>query len=185
MSRPAVFLDRDGTLIEDREYLSDPAGVRLMPGVPEGLRRLRDAGFALVVVTNQSGIGRGWMTEENYRSVASELDRQLAEHGAWLDAAYFCAAVPAANPREEHPDRKPNPGMYLQAARELNLDLGNSFAIGDAPRDLIAGQRAGCRAGFFVETGKPISERGEWRVVADFAAAVDAILQSLRGEPGA
>src|SRR5215213_5084738 len=104
MSRPAVFLDRDGTLIEDREYLSDPAGVRLLPGVPEGLRRLREAGFALVVVTNQSGIGRGWMTEEDYRQVAAELDRQLAEHGAWLDGAFFCAAAPAAHPNLEHAD---------------------------------------------------------------------------------
>ncbi len=179
MARPAVFLDRDGTLIEDREYLSDPAGVRLLPGVPEGLRRLREAGFALVVVTNQSGIGRSWMTEADYLRVAAEVDRQLADHGVALDAAYFCPAAPAANPADEHPDRKPAPGMFLRAARDLDLDLAQSYSIGDSLRDLIAGRSAGCRAGILVLTGKPLSDSErtrEWHVAADFRAAVEVIL---------
>ena len=179
MARPAVFLDRDGTLIEDREYLSDPAGVRLLPGVPEGLRRLREAGFALVVVTNQSGIGRGRMTEADYLRVAAEVDRQLAEHGVALDAVYYCPASPAANSNDEHPDRKPAPGMFLRAARDLDLDLAHSYSVGDSLRDLIAGRSAGCRAGFLVLTGKrlPESERNrEWHIASDFYAAVEAIL---------
>jgi D,D-heptose 1,7-bisphosphate phosphatase len=183
MPRPAVFLDRDGTLIEDREYLSDPAGVRLLPGVADGLRRLREAGFALVVVTNQSGIGRGWMTEADYRSVAAELDRQLAERGVSLDAAYFCPAAPAADPRDDHPDRKPAPGMLLRAGRDLDLDLSCSFVIGDAPRDLIAGERAGCRAGILMGAGKPPAPDGDWPIASDFAAAVSFVLRQLPGEP--
>ena len=177
MSRPAVFLDRDGTLIEDREYLSDPAGVCLLPGVPEGLLRLRDAGFALVVVTNQSGIGRGWMTEDNYLNVAAELDRHLAAYRVALDAAYFCPAAP----NENHSDRKPAPGMFLRAARELDLDLGRSFSVGDSLRDVVAGRAAGCRDGILVATGKPLPEAEslrEWHVVADFRAAVEEILKA-------
>jgi D,D-heptose 1,7-bisphosphate phosphatase len=181
MSRPAVFLDRDGTLIEDREYLSDPAGVRLLPGVADGLKKLRDAGFALVVVTNQSGIGRGWMTETDYHRVAAELDRQLAAQQIALDAAYFCPAAPAADPRDDHPDRKPAPGMYLRAARDLDLDLAHSFAIGDAPRDLIAGRRAGCQAGILVRTGKALAEGNEWLVAADFTVAADIIIAFRSG----
>ena len=176
MPRPAVFLDRDGTLIEDREYLSDPAGVRLLPGVPEGLRRLREAGFALVVVTNQSGIGRGWMTDADYAAVAAEVDRQLAEYDIVFDAVYFCPARPDAN----DPDRKPAPGMFLRAARELDIDLAKSYSVGDSLRDVIAGRDAGCRAGILVQTGKPLPEPDQrlgWRIAADFREAVEVILQ--------
>lgn len=147
MPRQAVFLDRDGTLMEDREYLRDPAGVRLLPGVAEALARLRGAGFALVVVTNQSGIGRGWMTEADYERVTAEFQAQLASRGVALDASYHCPAAPAVPGGAEHPDRKPNPGLYLRAADALGLTLSASYAVGDSLRDLIAGRNAGCRAG--------------------------------------
>lgn len=181
MPRPAVFLDRDGTLIEDREYLSDPAGVRLFAGVGEALEGLRDAGFALVVITNQSGIGRGWMSIADYELVAAEFERQLASVGIQLDATYYCPAGPAEPGCEEHPDRKPNPGLYLKAARELDLDLPASYAVGDSLRDLIAGQRAGCRAGILVRTGKPTPAlSAEWMIVDNISAAATWIL-SVRG----
>jgi D-glycero-D-manno-heptose 1,7-bisphosphate phosphatase len=165
VKRPAVFLDRDGTLIEDCGYLQDPALVRVLPGVADGLRRLRSAGFVCVVVTNQSGIGRGMFAEADYHRVHAEMVRLLSAHGATLDAAYFCPAAPAADGVDEHPDRKPSPGMLLRAAAELDLDLASSWIIGDAPRDVEAGRRAGCR-------GILVGPDG----VGDFAAAVDRIL---------
>lgn len=177
MSRVAVFLDRDGTLIEDREYLKDPSGVRLLPGVPASLRRLLDAGFTLVVITNQSGIGRGWMTEDDYQRVNAEFEKQLAAFDVALSGVYHCSAGPATAGGEEHPDRKPMPGMYLRAARELDLDLAASFAIGDSLRDVIAGQRAGCRLGILVRTGKPIPADLEgWPIADNLEAAVDIVL---------
>jgi len=163
--RPAVFLDRDGTLIEDRHYLADPALVRLLSGVSEGLRRLHDAEYVTVVVTNQSGIGRGMFAEADYHRVHAEMLRQLAAEGATIDAAYFCPAAPAAEGCEEHPDRKPSPGMLLRAATDLGLDLARSWTIGDKPRDIEAGQRAGCRG---IQVGPDI----------DFAAAVERIVLS-------
>src|SRR5687768_6647334 len=178
--RPAVFLDRDGTLIEDREYLSRPGEVRLLSGVADGLRGLAEAGFACVVVTNQSGIGRGYFSEADYTRVAEELLRQLAAAGASLDAVYHCPAAPAEPGTAEHPDRKPEPGMLLRAARELLLDLSRSWVIGDTARDLLAAERAGCRGGVLIRTGQPIdaavAARAGWPVADSFLDAVDLIL---------
>ena len=159
MKRPAIFLDRDGTLIEDCEYLADPARVRVLDGVAQGLRHLRAAGFACVIVTNQSGIGRGMLTEADYQRVHDAMIAHLGAEGADIDAAYFCPVAPrSADPlADEHPDRKPNPGMLLRAAAELDLDLSRSWMIGDAVRDLVAGVRAGCRGGILVTTGKPVA----------------------------
>ncbi len=145
--RPAAFLDRAGSLIVEKCYLTRPEQVALLPGVPEGLRRLRAAGFACVVVTNQSAVGRGMMTEADLERVHAELRRQLSAAGAVLDGLYHCPAV------VEHPDRKPAPGMLLRAARDLRLDLARSWMVGDALRDLLAGRNAGCRGGLFVRTG--------------------------------
>ena len=116
-SRPAVYLDRDGTVIEHVSYLCDPAHVRLLPGSADALRRLRRAGFALVVVTNQSAIGRGMLTEDRLAQIHTEMNRQLAACGVTLDAIYHCPAVPAGDDRMavEHPDRKPGPGMLFRA----------------------------------------------------------------------
>jgi D,D-heptose 1,7-bisphosphate phosphatase len=148
--RPAAFLDRDGTLIQEKEYLSDPEGVELFPGVPEALRLLRGAGYALVVVTNQSGIARGLYTLEDYRAVAQRLDEVLAQEGVPLDATFFCP---------HHPDftgpcecRKPSTGMHRDAARELGLDLGRSIYIGDREKDVLPALALGGQ-GFLVRTG--------------------------------
>jgi histidinol-phosphate phosphatase family protein len=137
--RPAVFLDRDGTVIADREYLASPEGVALLPGAGEAVARLNRAGLPVVLVTNQSGIGRGYFSAADYHAVHGRLVEALAAEGARLDAVYHCPHAP-----EEACDcRKPGPGMFERAARELGLDLAASFYVGDRLRDVEAGLALG------------------------------------------
>lgn len=190
--RPAVFLDRDGTLIEERHYLCDPAGVCLYPGTAEAIRDLRAAGFACVMVSNQSGIGRGLFTVDDLHRVQEELARQLAAAGgpgAVLDAWYFCPEAPKADGDRraiEHPDRKPGPGMLLRAAREHGLDLATSWMVGDMESDLLAGRNAGCRGSILVRTGygSALSAAGgieaALHIAADLREAADWILRHGR-----
>jgi D-glycero-D-manno-heptose 1,7-bisphosphate phosphatase len=148
MANKAVFLDRDNTLIEDPGYLSDPSAVKLLPGVELAMKSLAQAGYKLVVVTNQSGIARGLLTEEALEGIHSELARQLAEHGAGYDGLYYCPYHPEGTVEEYAVDselRKPKPGMLQKAAEELGIDLSASWMVGDSARDIEAGQRAGCR----------------------------------------
>lgn len=148
MPHIAVFLDRDNTIIDDPGYLADPKGVHLLPGVADALKRLARSSWRLVVVTNQSGVARGLLTEQTLGEVHAEIQRQLAEHGAKLDAIYYCPFLPDAAVEDyarDSEERKPRPGMLLRAARELDLDLSASWMIGDGARDVEAGQRAGCR----------------------------------------
>jgi histidinol-phosphate phosphatase family protein len=144
----AVFLDRDGTIIRDAEYLADPRGIELLPGAAEGLARLAGAGFRLVVVTNQSGVARGLFPESAIDDVNRELARILALRGVEVAGWYHCPHLPeapvAAYARECQ-CRKPAPGLILRAAGELSIDLARSYAVGDRPRDVEAGRRAGVR----------------------------------------
>jgi D-glycero-D-manno-heptose 1,7-bisphosphate phosphatase len=183
---PAVFLDRDGTLIEHVHYLSDPVLVRLLPGTAEALKQLRDAGFVLVLVTNQSAIGRGILTEKRLDEIHTELNRQLAICGAAIDAIYYCPDIPCGDDRivVQNPDRKPGPGMLLCAAAELGLDLGTSWMVGDLISDALAGINAGCRS-ILLQTGQ--TSRAEARTVAsqaliapDLAAAAALIIDDRR-----
>jgi len=153
--RPAVFLDRDGTIIEQVHYLNRPDQVKLIPGAAEAIRSLRAVGYACVVVTNQSAIGRGLLTLDGLEEIHTEMHRQLAEEGAELDDIYVCPHVPAGEDRTtiEHSDRKPGPGMLLRAARELDLDLSRSWMVGDMLSDLLAGRNAGCHGTILVLTG--------------------------------
>ena len=173
----AVFLDRDGTLMEDPGYCSDPALVAIYPGVVPALARLKAAGYRLVLTTNQSGIGRGYFAAADFERVQAELQRQLGPSS--LDAVYFCADAPdAASER-----RKPAPGMLLEAAADHGLDLGRSFIIGDGARDIEAGRRAGLAGGILVLTGHGAEERdsaGADFVAPDFAAAGAWILAQDR-----
>jgi D-glycero-D-manno-heptose 1,7-bisphosphate phosphatase len=132
----AIFLDRDGTLMEEVHYCADPATVKVYPGVSGALRSLKNAGFLLFIVTNQSGIGRGIVTEAQYRAVEAELLRQLGD--GLIDGSYFCADAPGVASRR----RKPEPGMILEAA-EFAVDLSRSFLIGDKRSDVECGRRAG------------------------------------------
>jgi D-glycero-D-manno-heptose 1,7-bisphosphate phosphatase len=136
----AIFLDRDGTLMRDTGYCSNPDEVELLEDVRRLLPELRKAGFKLVIVTNQSGIGRGYFTEEDFWAVQHELEKQLGP--GVIDATYFCADTPQ-NASER---RKPNPGMLLEAARDLGLDLAESYMVGDKASDIEAGIRAGVKA---------------------------------------
>lgn len=181
--RPAIFLDRDGTLNVDRSYLTKPEEMKLLAGVADALRLLKAAGFACVVVTNQSAVGRGMMTDADLQSIHDEMNRQLADAGIVLDGIYSCTIAPATNDKLaiDHPDRKPAPGLLLRAAAELHLDLKASWMIGDTLRDILAGQRAGCRGCFMVRTGHPIDETQfalaePFELVDDLLAAAKHIL---------
>jgi D-glycero-D-manno-heptose 1,7-bisphosphate phosphatase len=139
MSASAIFFDRDGTLMEEVHYCGDPALVRVYPGVSEGLRRLKAAGFRAFIVSNQSGIGRGLISEEQYRAVQAELLAQIGE--GLIDASYFCPDAPGTPSAR----RKPEPGMVLEAAAEFDVDLASSYMIGDKSADVECGQRAGVK----------------------------------------
>ncbi len=148
----AVFLDRDGTLNVERDhFIGNPDDLELLPGVGDALRLLRDAGFALLVVTNQSGIARGLLDERDYHSTTGRLEELLGSEGVRLEGVYHCP---------HHPDitgpcgcRKPEPGLLRRAAADHRLDLARSFLIGDATRDIAAGIAAGCES-ILVLTGK-------------------------------
>ncbi len=139
MSRPAVFFDRDGTLMEEVQYCSDPSRVHVYPGVTEALRKLRLAGFRTFVITNQAGIGRGLFTEAQYHAVQAEFLRQVGD--GLLDGSYFCPDAPGAPSTR----RKPEPGMVLEAAAEHDIDLARSYFVGDKSIDIECGRRAGTR----------------------------------------
>jgi len=168
---PAIFLDRDGTLMEDVDYCNDPKQVRLFPGVREALGRLRAAGYRNVIITNQSGIKRGRITPEQYEAVHAAL-LTLLDDGS-IDATYFC---PDFSER-----RKPSPAMVLEAARDLDLDLPNSYFIGDKTSDIECGKNAGTRT-ILVQTGYGNAQANcEPDFSAkDLAAAVDFILGNAR-----
>ena len=181
--RPAVFLDRDGTLIHDVPYLGDPALVRLLPGAAEAIQRLHRAGFACVVTTNQSAVGRGMITDRQRQLVEEEVQRQFAAAGAALDGSYWCIEAPRGTDKTliEHVDRKPGPGMLLRAARDLALDLGQSWIIGDQVSDMLAGRNAGCKGGILVRTGQALTPAlallgNSWPVADDIGAAAEMIL---------
>jgi D-glycero-D-manno-heptose 1,7-bisphosphate phosphatase len=146
--RPAVFLDRDGTLVVEVGYLADPAALHLLPGVPAALRSLRAAGFALVVISNQSGVGRGLFTLASVYAAMARLRGLLRVEGVELDAVYFCPHRPEAGCA----CRKPEPDLLRQAASNLGLSLRDSVMVGDKRLDAETGRRAGAR-GVLVRTG--------------------------------
>src|SRR5437016_10578739 len=170
---PAVFFDRDGTIMHDADYCSDPKQVQIFPGVAESLRRLKSNGFKLIIITNQSGIGRGFFTIEQYRAVEAEVLHQLGD--GLIDASYFCPDVPG----QPSSCRKPAPGMILQATREHRIDLPCSFFIGDKEIDAECGRNAGVRT-IRVQTGFQRDTTGsiaDW-VAEDLPAATDIILNT-------
>jgi D-glycero-D-manno-heptose 1,7-bisphosphate phosphatase len=175
MPREAVFLDRDGTLIEEVNYLSSPEQVRLIPGAADAVRRLNDACVLVVVVTNQAGVARGYFPESRVGEVHARLAALLAEHGAHIDAFYHCPHHPTAGVgayRVACDCRKPKPGLLLTAARELDIDLSRSWMIGDKLCDAAAGEAAGCRS-ILVRTGHGRELPTEVNAVEDLAAAIE------------
>lgn len=161
VARPAVFIDRDGTLTEEVGYVNHPRRIRLLPRSAEAIRRLNAAGIAAVVVTNQAGVARGYFSPEVLQAVHAEMQRQLEAAGARLDGLYVCVHHPTEGRPPYRADcecRKPKPGMLTRAAQELGLDLAASTMIGDKASDLESGRAVGTR-GVLVLTGYG---RGDW-----------------------
>lgn len=163
--RPAALLDRDGTIIVERDYLGDPAGVELIPGAAAALRRLAAMGYALVVLTNQSGVARGYFGLDDVARVHGRLEALLAAEGVRLDGVYICPH----GPTDACDCRKPLPGMAHAAARDLGLDLARSVMIGDKKVDLDLGRAVGARA-VLVRTGHGAKEEAKAAPAADFVA---------------
>lgn len=170
--RPAVFLDRDGTVIVDRHYLATPDGVALLPGAGEAVARLNQAGFVVLLVTNQSGIGRGYFSEDDFSAVQNRMATLLAEHGAWLDGVYHCPHAPDRDPPCEC--RKPAHGLFLRAADEHAVDLVRSVFIGDRVRDVTPALALG-GTGILLGPGRESLPPGI-RVVESLAEAVGQVL---------
>lgn len=159
--RRAVFLDRDGTLVDELGFLRRPEDLRLLPGAAEGVRLLNQAGWVTVLVTNQSGIARGYFDEAALAAVHARLAEELARGGAHLDALFHCPHHPEAGEpplRTACECRKPAPGLLLEARERLDLDLARSWMIGDSLRDLEAGRRGGLAGEILVLTGKGAEE---------------------------
>jgi histidinol-phosphate phosphatase family domain/HAD-superfamily hydrolase, subfamily IIIA len=171
--RPAVFFDRDGTIMKDVNYCSDPKDVHVFAFVPECLRALKNNGYTLIMVTNQSGIGRGYFSWEQYEAVHAEVLRQLRVS---IDATYVSPDPPGV----ESDSRKPAPGMVLKGAREHNVDLSRSIFVGDKEIDVECGRNANIKA-IRVQTGFDAdiaTTSADW-VAADFAEASQIILTKL------
>lgn len=169
---PAVLLDRDGTLIVEKNYLADPAGVELERGVVEGLTQLQRAGYRLVVVTNQSGIGRGYFTLSDAEAVNARVAQVLAVQGVTIDGWYICPHRPDA----DCDCRKPRPGLALAAAEDLSLDLARSWVIGDKPSDVELAAAFGGRGLLVNPGGSAVEREYETRAVDNLAVAAQRII---------
>jgi D-glycero-D-manno-heptose 1,7-bisphosphate phosphatase len=174
--RPAIFADRDGTIVIEKHYLADPALVELVPGAAAALRAFQDAGYAVIIVTNQSGIARGLYSEDDFQRVQRRVDELLAEAGVHVDGVYYCP---------HHPDysgpcdcRKPGTLLYTQAAADHGIDVASSIFAGDRTKDVEPAARLGGR-GFLVLTGYGESEaQGYEGVVAkDLEEVARTVLQ--------
>lgn len=165
MANKAVFLDRDGTMAKDVPYCSRPQDFKLFPDTAKAVRLLNEHGFKVIVVTNQSGIARGYFTKETLAEIHQKMKEELAKEGAWVDAVYYCP---------HHPDdncdcRKPKPKLVLQAAKDYDIDPKQSFVVGDLQMDIELGKAVGCKT---ILTGDPSAIGSE-------QAMPDAIIPNL------
>lgn len=195
MKRPAIFFDRDNTLIVGNEYLGDPEQVQLMDGAAAAVARARELGFAVVVISNQSGVARGYFDETAVQAVNQRMEDLLlaANANAVIDRQEYCPFHPEAVVERYKQDsdlRKPKPGMFFKASHALALDLDRSWMVGDAPRDVEAGAAAGCRTVLFLPPGLPASpaalETPKVKpdyVVASLAEAMQYITEHMDGQP--
>lgn len=181
----AVFLDRDGTINVEKDYLHRIADFEFIPGVPAAIRRLKAAGFLVIVVTNQSGVARGYYDEAAVAALHGHIQQQLADFGTAIDAFYHCPHHPiegVGGYRVDCDCRKGSPGMLLQAAGEYGIDLDRSFMVGDKLADIEAGHAAGCHS-ILVRTGygvadetKALARFPQTRICKDLAEAVEYIV---------
>jgi D-glycero-D-manno-heptose 1,7-bisphosphate phosphatase len=184
----AAFLDRDGTLIAEKNYLHDPAQVEILPGVPSALRRLQQAGYKLIIISNQSGVGRGYFTLEDVEKVHQHLRQELGRAGVHLDQIYIAPEAPDQPSR----GRKPSPQLLFDARDEFHLDLSRSYMIGDKLIDLQCGWNAGLGRSLLVRTGygaevarSMVGQLGAAIIVDDLGAAADWILRQNCSVAGA
>ncbi|HLC45235.1 MAG TPA: HAD-IIIA family hydrolase, partial [archaeon] len=191
IGRKAVFLDRDGTIIEEANLLTKYEQVKYIPGVFEAVKKLNDAGFAVVIVSNQPVVARNLATEKQVLEVQERINKDFGERGAELDAFYYCPHHPEKHHADGNPAyrmececRKPKPGMLLKAAERLGIDLESSWMVGDQNRDVAAGKRVGCKA-ILVGTGYAGKQAGTDKKegfepdfsAKDLPAAVELILK--------
>ena len=186
-AKRAIFLDRDGVVIAERHYLSDPEQVKILPGVVEAMIRAHDAGFLLVGVSNQSGIGRGRFSVSDFESVMTRLDELLEQGGISFDAFLYCPHAPEENCK----CRKPQPGLLQEASCHVNYSPNGSWVVGDKLCDVNLGRNLGL-GGILVLTGHGLNQADDvaktWpddpmvKIVADLPAAIDFILNNDRGQ---
>jgi D-glycero-D-manno-heptose 1,7-bisphosphate phosphatase len=176
VTKSAIFLDRDGVIVEDVHFLKSPAQLRILPGAAQALHILQDK-FYIVVVTNQSGVARGLLTEDDLMAIHLELVQRLAVEGVVLDALYYCPHLPEATVQAYQVEcdcRKPKPGMLLQAKRDWGLDMAHSFMVGDSSRDIEAGCAAGVKCILLNDGGTALPST--YGLAPDLAGAVRLIL---------
>ena len=179
----AVFLDRDGVINEEVNFLRRPEQIRLIPGSARAIARLKAAGFKVIVISNQSVIARGYVTRRGLAKIHARLRRELKKSGARLDAIYYCPHHPRVGARLRCRCRKPKIGMLEDAARRFRLDLAECFMVGDTTVDLKTARKAGCAA-ILVRTGKG-GRDGSYKarpdaVFDDLAAAASGLIRGLR-----
>ena len=194
-SAPAVFLDRDGTINVDRvEYVTEPGQMELIEGVGQALRRLQAGGYRLVVITNQACLAKGLVDKAGLKKVHDKMESLLAEEGVSLDGIYFCGDHPEGSVEQyakESERRKPQPGMLLEAARDLDIDLSKSWMVGDKTRDAEAGKGAGCRTILLNDLEQqekggnepPDPEAADF-IAANLLEAAEVIIREDMGEGG-
>ena len=173
-----MFVDRDGTLIEDRGFICKPDDVRLLIGVPRALRRLQNAGFVIVLVSNQSGIGRGYITVDQAAAVHQRMIDELHHQSVALGGCYYCSHLAS----DCCLCRKPSPGMLIDAAKDLSLSLKDSWMIGDKASDVEAGWQAGCRTvliGVGGRSGRPNADY----IITNWSKLADLIINQQHGVP--
>lgn len=183
----AVFVDRDGTICFDRHYLADPSGLELIPTIAAGIKKLNDAGIPVIVITNQSGIARGYFTEKQLEAVHNKMEDLLAEQGARVDDIFYCPHLPDSG----CDCRKPRPGMLLQARDKLGLNLKRSFVIGDRMLDIEMANSVGAKAILVPEPGNQYHVEKEMEnslvspdhIADTFINAVEWILRWVLSRP--
>jgi D-glycero-D-manno-heptose 1,7-bisphosphate phosphatase len=176
----AVFLDRDGTIIEDSGYINSPEQIKFIPGSIEAIRKLNDAGYKVVIISNQAGIARGLLTEDMLQTIDKIIHRQILSGGGHIDASYYCPHHPehGAYPYKQVCEcRKPHPGLIKRAVRDQALELAGSFMVGDKPSDVETGQRAGVKT-VFVRTGHGREEEKKLKEKPDHSA--DNLAEAVR-----